>query len=91
MSEACKHPDFLAGVTVNRLEDIGALSADIRIACAVCHEPFKFVGAMEVGLLPDQPATSADGTELRVPIIPASGGPTGSMGFRIRADSGPTA
>lgn len=80
----CEHPDFAARVDVNRLVDTCAFSADVRIECAACHEPFRFVGAFPVGLLPDQPATSVDGTELRVPIIPVSGGPIGSMGFRIR-------
>lgn len=76
----CPHPDFAAFVRVDRIvsyEDEGkadapakAFSADIRIHCSVCEEPFRFIGVGTVGLVWDGPATNVTGTELRAPIEP---------------------
>jgi hypothetical protein len=74
---ACQHPDFAATVDVNRLSDVGAFSADVRIECSACHEPFVFVGSLPTGLSPAEPMLSADGQELRAPIQPASWGRAG--------------
>lgn len=67
----CNHPDFCAFVTVNRIEDTGEFSADIRILCAVCGTPFRFLG-LPIGLRFDGAAASFDGTEARMAIIPVS-------------------
>jgi len=42
MAEPCKHMNFAAKVTVNRLEDTGQFAADVTIKCAECGEPFQF-------------------------------------------------
>ena len=66
---ACTHEEFNAEVEVNRLEDIGAFAADVRIRCRQCQRPFQFLG-LPGGLAPDQPTVSVDGTEARLPIAP---------------------
>jgi hypothetical protein len=66
---SCEHKDFNARVSVNRLEDTGRFSADIRIQCAACKEPFRFLG-VEAGSSPFEPKVSIDGLELRAPIEP---------------------
>lgn len=71
----CEHPDFAAFVEVNRLTasdddpTVVGFTAEIRIECAVCSEPFLFRG-VPVGMLPYRPAMSVDRMELRVPISP---------------------
>lgn len=65
----CKHEDFAAFVTVSRFEDAGRFMADVKIHCALCEEPFRFIG-VPMGLMWDRPAASAFGLELRAPIEP---------------------
>jgi hypothetical protein len=77
----CTHPDFAAEVDVNRLADVGAFSADVRIRCSACSEPFVFVGSLLSGLSPTEPRVNMDGTELRIPIQPRSWGRTGLIGY----------
>lgn len=69
MSELCLHTDFATTVRVAYLEDIQRWSAEIRIECTQCHEPFVFVG-VPAGFDLFSPRTSIDGRELRVPIAP---------------------
>lgn len=73
---ACAHEAFTSYVAVNRLTSgddgpVTGYAADIRISCAQCGEPFRFVG-VPVGLTPDRPMCSMDEAELRAPIRPAS-------------------
>jgi hypothetical protein len=86
----CPHERFEANVEVNRLAPAEgrpptSYSADVRVWCADCEEPFEWVGA-PVGLSPRAPAVSVDGRELRAPLRPASApagfGETGP-GFHI--------
>lgn len=67
----CKHQDFRANVTVNRLEDSGLFNADIRIDCANCGEPFKFVG-LPAGVNLRGAMVSPDIVEARLAIAPLS-------------------
>lgn len=76
----CEHPDFHAEVDVNRLSDVGAFAADIRIRCVTCDEPFVFIGSMASGLSGSEPMVNIDGTELHAPIQPRSWGRTGLIG-----------
>lgn len=75
--QPCEHPNTEAWVGVNRLTrsdddpTIVAYSADIKINCGDCGEPFRFTG-VQAGLHPARPMCSPDETELRVPIRPAS-------------------
>jgi hypothetical protein len=65
----CKHEDFEAHVDVNRMEDTGRFAADVRVSCARCGEPFRFIG-LESGVSHTRPMCSVDGIELRAPIEP---------------------
>lgn len=66
---ACAHKDFEASVAVYRLLDTGRFSADVRIRCKECGQPFRFIG-VRAGLSPYEPRASVDATELRAPIAP---------------------
>lgn len=87
----CPHEDFDAVVEVNRLTSepggpVTAYSADIRIRCAQCGEPFRWIG-VQAGMRPDRPMVSVDETELHAPIRPASADPDfglGIPGFAVR-------
>lgn len=87
----CPHENFDAVVAVNRLQAgdggaVEAFSADIKVNCRDCGEPFRWIGA-PAGLLPTQPCVSVDETELRAPLRPASSDPDfglGIPGFAIR-------
>jgi hypothetical protein len=65
----CKHMDFTACVDVARLEDSGRFSADVKIQCAACGKPMRFIG-LPLGLDLNGAAVSADGTEARLAIHP---------------------
>jgi len=77
---ACPHTEFAARVDVHRLvksdddDTVTGYTADLKVSCIQCEEPFCFRGA-PVGLSPRQPMTSVDGTELHAPIYPSSGDP----------------
>lgn len=66
---SCPHEDFSAQVDVNRLtSDTGMrFMADIRIACAVCGERFRFLG-LPAGVDTNGATVSVDGTEARLAI-----------------------
>ena len=90
MAQACAHEDFRSDVTVHRhtrSDDdptVIGYSANIRVACSRCLEPFIFVGP-PVGVLPNEPTISVDAQELRTPLRPTSD-PTigaGLAGFRV--------
>jgi hypothetical protein len=65
----CKHTAFGVHTDVTFLADVGRFTADIRIECAQCKEPFRFLG-LDAGWSPYVPSVSATGLELRVPIEP---------------------
>lgn len=69
MSGDCPHMNFAANVAVARIEDKGRFCADIRIQCADCGQPFRFI-CPEAGFSPDRPTVNVDGTELNCPIEP---------------------
>ena len=66
---SCEHLNFAAEVNVNRIVDKGRFSADVRIRCAECGMPFRFIGA-SAGYSPDRPTVNVDGTTLCAPIEP---------------------
>lgn len=82
----CPHEDFESFVEVSRLtandEDptVIAFSADIRVNCRDCEEPFRWIG-LQAGLAPDRPMVSVDEKELRAPIRPASSDPDFGLGI----------
>ena len=65
----CEHKDFAAEVEVNRLEDVNRFSADVRIRCNECGQPFRFIG-LPTGLDLNGASVSIDGTEARLAIAP---------------------
>jgi hypothetical protein len=84
--KACPHEDLTASVEVNRLlrdeEDTEphGYSADIKITCAQCGEPFRWIG-LQAGMKPDRPMCSVDETTLVAPLRPASSDPDFGMGI----------
>lgn len=65
----CKHENFRANVAVNRLEDSGRFMADVKIECAQCGLPMRFIG-LPGGLDLNGAAVSIDATEGRFAIAP---------------------
>jgi hypothetical protein len=88
---ACPHENFAATVNVHRLTEVDngpvtGYTADIRVHCIDCEEPFRWIGA-PAGASPRQPMVSIDETELRAPLRPASSDPDfglGLPGFAVR-------
>ena len=82
----CLHEKFDATVNVARLTDPegetapDAYFADIKVWCADCGEPFRWIG-VQAGLKPDRPMCSVDETELHAPIRPASSDPDFGLGI----------
>jgi hypothetical protein len=73
----CAHFHFHAEVEVARMErhegsKISDYLAAVRIVCADCGRPFRFVD-QRLGLSLAEPTASPDRLELRVPIEPARG------------------
>lgn len=68
-TDGCDHPGFNASVEVSRLEDIGRFTADVKIECAVCGVPMRFIG-LPTGLDLNGASVSVDGTEGRFAIAP---------------------
>lgn len=71
---SCTHPDFVARVDVNRIGRVEAgaveyFQADVRITCAACQVPFRFLG-LPAGLDMHGAAVSIDGEEARLAIAP---------------------
>ena len=66
---SCKHQSFECNVTVNRIEDVGRFTADVRVMCVECGTPFRFLG-LPLGLDYNSATVSFDGTEARMGIAP---------------------
>lgn len=72
----CQHDDFRCDAAIGRLSQaeggpITGYTADIKVTCAQCGLPFRFVG-LAAGNHYAEPRVSIDGTELRAPIEPAT-------------------
>jgi hypothetical protein len=65
----CKHENFCLDATINRLEDLGAFIADIKIFCIDCGTKFCFP-PLPMGLNCSEATINLDATEMRVPIRP---------------------
>ena len=70
----CEHHLFGASVDVGRLTDVEGgpvtgYSASVRVWCQTCDRTFLFPG-LPWGVSRVHPTASADGTELRAPLIP---------------------
>lgn len=88
----CEHADFRAHVTVNRLDGVKRFQADVRIECANCGIPFRFIG-LPAGVDLNGAAVSVDATEARLAIAPKGDVLSvlegGVVGFSIRKDTKP--
>ena len=73
----CKHMNFNASVTVNRLEDTGKFMAGITIECRDCKTPFGFKG-LKAGLDLGGAAVCPTGREARLAIEPLQIGKYGN-------------
>jgi hypothetical protein len=87
LDRACEHLDFEAEVAVNRLGTgdtadgmPSAYVAGVRVKCADCGEPFRWVG-VPAGLSFGHPTVSVDEAELHAPIRPASADPDFGLGI----------
>lgn len=85
----CAHENFKCHCGVGRLsaEEGGPIThytAEIRIECAECGEPFQFLG-LPMGHSAYGAATSVDALELRAAIKPQNGPmpPPGLIGFSV--------
>lgn len=85
----CPHEDFEASVEVNRITTsddaptiatIIGYSADIRVSCAHCGEPFRWTG-LRAGLSPREPMCNVDETVMSAPLRPASADPDFGLGL----------
>jgi len=70
----CEHENFDVAATINRMSEVDngpikRYQADIRIVCAECKLPFRFVG-LPIGLDLTGAAVSVDGEEGRFAILP---------------------
>lgn len=65
----CSHPDFNANVEVTKFGDTNRCTADVRIFCAVCGVPMRFIG-LPTGVDLNGAAVSIDGEEGRFAIAP---------------------
>lgn len=75
VSPHCEHLRLTADVTVERMtqgddDQVVGWMVQMRLVCAVCCEPFTFLGP--VGLSLGQPMASLDGLALRIPVTPQS-------------------
>lgn len=71
----CPHIEFSLSADIVRLTDgpsgpIVGFTADLRVTCAGCGEPFVWLAP--AGVSADAPTTSLDGLTLRAPIVPAA-------------------
>jgi hypothetical protein len=82
----CRHEQFDCECAVNRVEDIGRFTVDVRVKCVQCGTPFVFLG-LPLGMDYNSATVSFDGTEARMGIAP-KGVPvppiSGVEGFTIR-------
>jgi hypothetical protein len=72
----CEHKSFRCAANIGRLSHdeggpITGYVADIKIECAECGLPFRFIG-LNAGSHFAEPRVSIDGTELCAPIEPAT-------------------
>lgn len=81
--EVCPHADQNVFAAVGRhvasdpteqdpMPPTTGFSADIRVWCADCGEPFVWVGPMQLGVNPGQPTVDVEGTTLCAPLRPLS-------------------
>lgn len=72
---SCAHMNFQCVANVTRLTDtddgpVTGYATDIRITCADCALPFRFMG-LAAGYHFAEPRVNVDATQLRAPIEPA--------------------
>lgn len=66
---SCEHDEFNAEVKVARLEDTGQFVAEVKVSCAACGVPFRFLGP-PTGISFSHPTVDVPATTLHAPIAP---------------------
>lgn len=81
MTDECAHDDLEVGSDVDQLTgpDGAYLSIRIRVRCDECGQLFSWRGLNSGVANPHEPTTTADGFELRAPIVPRPGGVVGVL------------
>jgi hypothetical protein len=67
-SAQCPHPDLHFHLNNQGFGDTNLHYLEITARCKVCDTPMVFVG-IPVGMMPDRPMSSVDGTEIRLPFL----------------------
>lgn len=67
--DTCKHKSIDCNLAMAFIEDTNRWQADIRITCADCGTPFRFIG-LPAGLDMNGAAVSVDGQEGRFSVAP---------------------
>ena len=87
MSDPCNHDKFKGNFDVTKLETDGKLTgnimADIRIECADCKQPFRFMGT-RIGMSFREPMANPTREELRAPIEPSDGSIGNTPGEKLQ-------
>ena len=65
----CEHHNFVANVSINRLEDTKQFMADVTVRCSDCDKPFQFLG-LPPGLNLQGATTDLEALEARLAICP---------------------
>lgn len=65
----CKHASFTAHVDVTRIVESNRLYADVKVQCAGCGLPMRFIG-LPAGVDVNGAAVSADACEARLAMAP---------------------
>ena len=82
MTEGCPHDDLVFACKVSAPEvgtDDGFWLARVYIRCDACSQNFSWRGIRSGEPNPSEPVVSADGFELRCPIVPHAGAVAGLL------------
>lgn len=83
-SAKCPHSDLDIHVNIAVMMDTNVRSMEVTARCKICGEAMRFLGA-PIGISLARPTVSVDGTELRVPMVPASEEPDKAVDMTARA------
>jgi hypothetical protein len=67
---SCDHRQFEAWVELFDLTDAGRYQLELRVRCAICGAPFRFLG-LPIGVDLQGASMNEDGTHARLAVLPA--------------------
>lgn len=83
-STQCPHSELHFSLNNAAFGNTNLHYLEIKAVCKICDKPMVFRG-VPVGMSPDGPAASLDGTELRLPFMSEGDELTGKpIGFSVR-------